>query len=40
MFFLTGAIFSLSVTPVWFRVSVLVIPYLAIIMVLLGDQVL
>jgi hypothetical protein len=32
MFVLTGAIFSLSVTPIWFRVSVLVIPYLAIIM--------
>jgi hypothetical protein len=32
MFLLTGAIFSLSVTPIWFRVVVLVIPYLAIIM--------
>jgi len=32
MFLLTGAIFSLSVTPVWFRVAVLVVPYLAIIM--------
>jgi hypothetical protein len=32
MFLLTGAIFSLSVTPVWFRVIVLVVPYLAIIM--------
>jgi hypothetical protein len=32
MFLLTGAIFSLSVTPVWFRVVVLVVPYLAIIM--------
>jgi hypothetical protein len=32
MFVLTGAIFSLSVTPTWFRVSVLVVPYLAIIM--------
>jgi hypothetical protein len=32
MFVLTGAIFSLSVTPIWFRVVVLVIPYLAIIM--------
>jgi hypothetical protein len=32
MFVLTGAIFSLSVTPVWFRVAVIVIPYLAIIM--------
>src|SRR6516165_10121824 len=28
MFVLTGAIFSLSVTPVWFRVAVLVVPYL------------
>ena len=32
MFVLTGAIFSLSATPIWFRVTVLVIPYLAIIM--------
>jgi hypothetical protein len=32
MFVLTGAIFSLSVTPIWFRVAVLVVPYLAIIM--------
>jgi hypothetical protein len=32
IFVLTGAIFSLSVTPVWFRVAVIVIPYLAIIM--------
>jgi hypothetical protein len=32
IFMLTGAIFSLSVTPVWFRVAVLVVPYLAIIM--------
>jgi hypothetical protein len=32
IFVLTGAIFSLSETPVWFRVSVLIIPYLAIIM--------
>src|SRR6266540_418622 len=32
IFLLTGAIFSLSVTPVWFRVAVLVVPYLAIIM--------
>jgi hypothetical protein len=32
MFLLTGAIFSLSVTPIWFRVAVLVVPYLAIIM--------
>jgi hypothetical protein len=32
LFLLTGAIFSLSETPIWFRVSVLIIPYLAIIM--------
>ena len=32
MFLMTGAIFSLSMTPVWFRVVVLVVPYLAIIM--------
>jgi uncharacterized membrane protein YhdT len=32
MFFLTGAIFSLSDTPIWFRVSIIVIPYLAILM--------
>jgi hypothetical protein len=32
IFVLTGAIFSLSVTPIWFRVTVLVIPYLAIVM--------
>jgi hypothetical protein len=32
MFVLTGTIFSLSVTPIWFRVAVLVVPYLAIIM--------
>src|SRR5262245_63944248 len=32
MFVLTGAIFSLSATPVWFRVVVLVVPYVAIIM--------
>jgi hypothetical protein len=32
IFVLTGAIFSLSVTPIWFRVAVLVVPYLAIIM--------
>jgi hypothetical protein len=32
IFMLTGAIFSLSVTPIWFRVAVLVVPYLAIIM--------
>jgi hypothetical protein len=32
IFLLTGAIFSLSETPVWFRVSMLVVPYLAILM--------
>lgn len=32
IFLLTGAIFSLSVTPVWFRVALVVIPYLTIIM--------
>ena len=32
IFLLTGTIFSLSATPIWFRVTVLVIPYLAIIM--------
>ena len=32
IFLLTGAIFSLSVTPVWFRVFVLIAPYLAIVM--------
>jgi hypothetical protein len=32
IFLLTGTIFSLSATPIWFRVAVLVIPYLAIIM--------
>jgi hypothetical protein len=31
IFFLTGAIFSLSTTPVWFRVTMLVVPYLTII---------
>ena len=31
IFLLTGAIFSLSQTPIWFRVSVLLVPYLAII---------
>lgn len=31
IFLLTGAIFSLSETPVWFRVSLVVIPYLAIL---------
>jgi hypothetical protein len=32
IFLLTGAIFSLSETPIWFRVSVLILPYLAILM--------
>ncbi len=32
IFLLTGAIFSLSETPIWFRVSVLLVPYLAIIL--------
>jgi hypothetical protein len=32
LFILTGAIFSLSETPIWFRVTVLVVPYLAIVM--------
>jgi hypothetical protein len=32
IFLLTGAIFSLSVTPVWLRVSTVVAPYLAIVM--------
>jgi hypothetical protein len=32
IFLLTGAIFSLSETPTWFRVVVLIAPYLAIIM--------
>jgi hypothetical protein len=31
IFVLTGAIFSLSETPVWLRVSLVVIPYLAIL---------
>jgi hypothetical protein len=31
IFALTGAIFSLSETPTWFRIPVLVVPYLAII---------
>ncbi len=31
IFLLTGAIFSLSETPVWLRVSLVVIPYLAIL---------
>jgi hypothetical protein len=32
IFFLTGVIFSLSETPIWFRIAALVIPYLAIVM--------
>lgn len=32
IFLLTGAIFSLSETPTWFRVAVLIAPYLAIVM--------
>jgi hypothetical protein len=32
IFLLTGAIFSLSATPAWLRVSLLVFPYLTIIM--------
>ena len=32
IFLATGAIFSLSETPIWFRVSMLVVPYLAILM--------
>jgi hypothetical protein len=32
IFLLTGAIFSLSETPIWFRVIIVVIPYLAILM--------
>jgi hypothetical protein len=32
IFLLTGAIFSLSGTPAWFRVTVVVIPYFAILM--------
>jgi hypothetical protein len=32
IFLLTGAIFSLSVTPIWFRVSAVVAPYLAIVL--------
>jgi hypothetical protein len=31
IFLLTGAIFSLSATPMWFRVSLVVLPYLTII---------
>ena len=32
IFLLTGAIFSLSKTPAWFRMAVVIIPYLAILM--------
>ena len=32
IFLLTGAIFSLSETPAWFRMAVVIIPYLAILM--------
>jgi hypothetical protein len=32
IFLLTGAIFSLSLTPIWFRVSVVVAPYLATVL--------
>jgi len=32
IFLLTGAIFALSETPVWFRVCLVVIPYLSIVM--------
>jgi hypothetical protein len=32
IFVLTGAIFSLSETPAWFRIIIVVIPYLAILM--------
>ena len=32
IFLLTGAIFALSTTPVWIRVSLVVIPYLTILM--------
>jgi hypothetical protein len=32
IFLLTGAIFSLSVAPIWFRVCAVVAPYLAIVM--------
>lgn len=32
VFLLTGAIFSLSETPLWFRVSMVVVPYVAILM--------
>jgi len=32
IFLLTGAIFSLSVTPVWFRVALVAFPYLTIVM--------
>jgi hypothetical protein len=32
IFLLTGAIFSLSETPLWFRVIIVIVPYLAILM--------
>ena len=32
IFLLTGAIFALSETPIWLRVSLVVVPYLAILM--------
>jgi hypothetical protein len=32
IFLLTGAIFAFSETPVWFRVSLVVVPYLSILM--------
>jgi len=32
VFLLTGAIFSLSETPLWFRISMVVVPYVAILM--------
>jgi hypothetical protein len=32
IFLLTGAIFALSETPVWLRVSLVVVPYLTILM--------
>jgi hypothetical protein len=32
VFLLTGAIFSLSETPIWFRTAILVLPYFAILM--------
>ena len=32
LFLLTGAIFALSETPIWFRIGVVVAPYVAIVM--------